>query len=319
VILLVSHDDDDHLAPMVAALAAIGSETVVVDTAGLPGAVSVAAEHGPQGHRWRLRLTDGAWLDLDRCGSGWWRRPRPPDHDPRIADPREAAWAANETYEAMAGFWDALPITWVSPPKAIETAMMKTWQLPAAHYAGLEIPETLVTSDPGEARAFVDRLGPDRVICKAFSATESHWRETRRVGAAEYQLLDRVQLAPVIFQELVPAEVDLRVTVVGEQVFAAAIHSQELPYPLDFRLFLDTGSGVPMRPTVLPDDVTEALLRLLKAAGLRYGAVDMRRTPDGRHVFLEVNPAGQWRFVEEVTGQPITAAMARLLASLDLP
>jgi glutathione synthase/RimK-type ligase-like ATP-grasp enzyme len=72
-----------------------------------------------------------------------------------------------------------------------------------------------------------------------------------------------------------------------------------------------------MRPTVLPDDVVGALLRLLKAAGLRYGAVDMRRTPDGRHVFLEVNPAGQWRFVEQVTGQPITAAMARLLTALD--
>lgn len=319
MILLVSHDDDDHLAPMLAALAGIGSEAVVVDTAGLPATVAMAAEHGPQGDRWRLRLPDGAWLDLDNCGSGWWRRPRPPDHDPRITDPREAAWASNETYEAMAGFWDAVPISWVSPPKAIETAMMKTWQLPAARSAGLETPETLVTSDPEEARAFVDRLGPDRVICKAFSATESHWRETRQVGAAEYELLDRVQLAPVIFQELVPAEVDLRVTMVGEQVFAAAIHSQELPYPLDFRLFLDTGRGVPMAPTVLPDDVTQALQRLLEVAGLRYGAVDMRRTPDGRHVFLEVNPAGQWRFVEEVTGQPITAAMARLLTDLDLP
>ena len=319
MILLVSHDDDDHLAPMLAALAAIGSEAVVVDTAGLPSAVAVAAEHGPSGDRWRLRMADGAWLDLDRCGSGWWRRPRPAGHDPRITDPREAAWAANETYEAMAGFWDALPITWVSPPKAIETAMMKTWQLPAAKSAGLEVPQTLVTSDPEEARAFVDRLGPDRVICKAFSATESHWRETRQVGATEYELLDRVQLAPVIFQELVPAEVDLRVTIVGEQVFAAAIHSQELPYPLDFRLFLDTGRGVPMRPAVLPEDVTQALHGLLKVAGLRYGAVDMRRTPDGRHVFLEVNPAGQWRFVEEVTGQPITAAMAMLLTALDLP
>ena len=117
--------------------------------------------------------------------------------------------------------------------------------------------------------------------------------------------------------EFVPAEVDLRITVVGEEFFAAAVHSQELPYALDFRLFLEQGPGVRMDPTELPDEVEEALLRLLKHAGLRYGAIDMRRTPDGRHVFLEVNPAGQWLLVEEVTGQPITAAMARLLTELD--
>lgn len=317
MILLVSHDEDDHLAPMLAELGRIGSESVVVDTAALPSSVAVAAEHGPEGDRRRLRLADGTWLDLDRVGSGWWRRPLPPSPDLRIADPAQASWAANETYEAMSGFWDALPIAWVSPPKAIETAMMKTWQLPAARAAGLEIPRTLVTSDPGEARAFVDRVGLGQVICKAFSATQENWRETRRVGVAEYALLDRVSLAPVIFQELVPAEVDLRITVVGEEVFAAAIHSQELPYPLDFRMFLDWGAGVRMTATTLPDDVSEAMLRLLKSAGLRYGAVDMRRTPDGRHVFLEVNPAGQWRFVEEVTGQPVTSAMSRLLTDLD--
>src|SRR5215207_2401468 len=60
VILLVSHNDDDHLAPMVAALATIGSEAVVVDTAGLPVAVAVAAEHGPQGDRCGLRTAPGS-------------------------------------------------------------------------------------------------------------------------------------------------------------------------------------------------------------------------------------------------------------------
>ena len=74
-----------------------------------------------------------------------------------------------------------------------------------------------------------------------------------------------------------------------------------------------------MTPGSVPAEVEDGLLRLLKSVGLRYGAIDMRRTPDGRHVFLEVNPAGQWLFVEEVTGQPITAAMARLLTDLDRP
>jgi hypothetical protein len=317
VILLVSHAGDDHLAPVLSELDRIGGASVVVDTSQIPASTAMAASHSRDGDRWRLRVEGGNWLDLSACRSGWWRRALPPPRDPRITDPAQAAWAANETYEAMAGFWDALPLTWVSPPRAVETSMMKTWQLPAARSAGLDVPDTLVTNDPGEARAFIDRIGLGRVVCKAFSATQEVWRETRLIGEAEYALLDRVALAPVIFQELVPAEVDLRVTVVGEEVFPAAVHSQELPYSLDFRLFLEVGAGVRMSPARLPQEVEEGLLRLLKHAGLRYGAIDMRRTPDGRHVFLEVNPSGQWRFVEEVTGQPITAAMARLLTELD--
>jgi hypothetical protein len=317
VILLVSHDADDHLAPVLAELGRIGSESVVVDTSRIPTLTAMSASHSSAGDRWRLRMDDGSWLDLDRCRSGWWRRALPPGPDARIPDPAQAAWAANETFEAMSGFWDALPITWVSPPRAIETSMMKTWQLPAARSAGLDVPDTLVTSDPDEARAFIDRVGLGRVICKAFSATLENWRETRMIGDAEYALLDQVSVAPVIFQEFIPAEVDLRISVVGEELFVAAVHSQELDYPLDFRLFLQPGPGVRMTPDAVPAEVENGLLRLLKSVGLRYGAIDMRRTPDGRHVFLEVNPAGQWRFVEEVTGQPITAAMARLLTDLD--
>lgn len=48
---------------------------------------------------------------------------------------------------------------------------------------------------------------------------------------------------------------------------------------------------------------------------LQYGAIDMRRTPDDRYVFLEINPAGQWLFVEQATEQPIAATLARLLMS----
>lgn len=41
-----------------------------------------------------------------------------------------------------------------------------------------------------------------------------------------------------------------------------------------------------------------------------YGAIDMRRSPDGAYTFLEINPAGQWLFIEEKTGQPISEAIA---------
>jgi len=312
VILLVSHAEDDHLAPVRSELERTGREAVVVDTSLLPTAATVTAEHG-SGDRWRIGLPDGE-IDLSECGSGWWRRPLAPTIDAGVTDPDAYAFAANETHEAMAGFWDALPIEWISPPRVIERTMMKTWQLPVASSLGLRIPRTMVTSDPARAREFVESVGVGRVICKAFSASTEAWRETRLVGHAELDQLGQVAVAPVIFQELVPAVVDLRVTVVGDEVFAAEISSQETPYPLDFRLHLDR---VPIRATTLPDRLVDRLLAFVRRAGLRYGAIDLRRTPEGDDVFLEVNPAGQWLFVQERTGQPITEAVCRLLGQLD--
>jgi glutathione synthase/RimK-type ligase-like ATP-grasp enzyme len=66
-------------------------------------------------------------------------------------------------------------------------------------------------------------------------------------------------------------------------------------------------------PTDLPEEVETRLRAYRRALGLQYGAVDMRLRPDGTYVFLEINPAGRWLFVEDATGQPIAAALARLL------
>jgi glutathione synthase/RimK-type ligase-like ATP-grasp enzyme len=47
--------------------------------------------------------------------------------------------------------------------------------------------------------------------------------------------------------------------------------------------------------------------------GLNFGAVDMILTPDGRYVFLEINPNGQWGWVEDLTGMPISEEIIGLL------
>jgi len=312
-ILVVSHTGDDHLEPVVGALKRLGHDPVVFDLAGYPTETAIALSYADgDGDPLWLELADGRLVDLSRCRSAWWRRPMPFVVDPAITDHGEAGWAYNECHEAISGLWSALDATWVSPPQATEAAMMKSWQLRVAKSVGLEIPRTLITNSPREAREFTHALGVDRTVYKAFSATVDNWRETRVLRRPELELLDAVRLAPVIFQEYVPASVDLRVTLIGDEVYPAAIHSQDLEYTVDFRMHLDE---VRMEPAVLPEPVLDALHRLLERMNLRYGAVDMRRTPDGRYVFLEINPAGQWIFVEEKTGQPMTDAMARLLAA----
>jgi hypothetical protein len=127
-------------------------------------------------------------------------------------------------------------------------------------------------------------------------------------------MIDAVRFAPVIFQELVPGGRDVRATVVDGQVFAAEIRADRSAYEFDFRI--DT-MNAPITAYRLPDDVERRLVDLVATLGLRYGAADFRVAPDGAHVFLEVNPAGQWLFVELATGLPISAALADLLIRLD--
>jgi MvdD pre-ATP grasp domain len=312
-ILVVSHPGDDHLEPVVGALRRLGHEPAVFDMSTYPTATAIALSYADgDGDPLWLELPDGRMLDLSRCRSAWWRRPMPFTIDPAITDPGNASWAYNECHEAISGLWSALDVTWVNSPQATEAAMMKSWQLRVASAVGLEIPRTLITNSQREAKDFVHAIGVDRTVYKAFSATIENWRETRLLRSSELAQLEAVQYAPVIFQEYVPASVDLRVTLIGDEVYPAAIHSQELEYTVDFRMHLDE---VRMEPTTLPGSLVAALYRLLARMDLRYGAVDMRRTPDGRYVFLEINPAGQWRFVEEKTAQPMTNAMARLLAT----
>src|SRR5262249_20376999 len=158
-----------------------------------------------------------------------------------------------------------------------------------AREVGLEIPETLVTNDPGEARAFWEAHRPG-VIYKSFLGTPKCWRETRLLRGEEISLLPNVQYAPVIFQKFVAGRCDLRITVVGEEVFAAEIQSADGEYPVDSRMDMTVTTVAHS----LPHEVATRLMYLLDVMGLEYGAIDMRLTPKGQYIFLEINPAGQY-------------------------
>jgi RimK-like ATP-grasp domain len=312
VIVAVTHRGDDHAAPVLAALAVRGTPAVVVDTAAFPQHAAIRLRYGEDGASdLTLALEGGPSVSAREIEAVWWRRPLPAELHPGVSDPDHRRFAWEECDAALSGFWLAIEARWVNHPSRYLEVSRKPYQLRAAQEAGLEVPRTLLTNDPGAARAFVEELGgPGRVVFKTFTGTEKVWRETRLVRSEEVPLLDAVRFAPVIFQEYVPG-CDVRATVVGEQVFAARIDARESASPVDWRLDVEHTRIEPME---LPRDVAGRLLALHRALGLLYGACDLRETADGRYAFLEVNPAGQWLFVEVRAGLPISGALADLLA-----
>lgn len=310
-VLIVSTEEDPHARAVAAHLAGLGERPRILDLSLVPQRAHLSVRYTCCGTR-RFELGEpGEAADLGEFGAVWWRRPQQPDMSPEIADGGHRLFAANEVHEALSGLWYALDAYWINDPARDHVAHRKVTQLRVAQDAGLRIPDTLITSDPAAARSYIDRRGYRDVVYKSFSALEHEWRETRLLRMEELELLDAVRYAPVIFQEYVEAVYDIRVTMVGDRIFAAAIHSQETDYPVDFRMEMDTAA---IEPIELPDDVSGRLLDYMGRLGLVYGAIDMRLRPDGEYVFLEVNPAGQWLFVEERTGQPIAAALAEALA-----
>ncbi|WP_249026904.1 hypothetical protein [Amycolatopsis lexingtonensis] len=136
---------------------------------------------------------------------------------------------------------------------------------------------------------------------------------TTEVAASDLADL-RVALTAHQFQQRVPKVRDVRATVVGGRVFAASILSPDAG-PIDWRT---NYSALRYEPVSLPSSVEAALLALLDRLGLVFAAADFVVAADGQHHFVDLNPSGQWGWIQEATGLPIAAALAAHLTGEDL-
>ncbi|MFC5290053.1 MvdC/MvdD family ATP grasp protein [Actinokineospora guangxiensis] len=311
MIIVFTSQRDTHSDVVVSRLTAAGADVVRVNTEELPGEADFRLRLGGSGWSGEVALRlGGRRVEPERVRSVWVRRPSKWGPSPRLL-PWEAAFATAETRDAVLGLWSSMPCLWMSRPGDIEAASWKVEQLSRAGAAGFAVPKTLVTTDPDELRRFYDECA-GAVVVKTFTggasaqaaAAADPGRDIPHVGLSTTlvtpEVLARADLlrhSPVLVQQQVPKRVDLRVTVVGEEVYTAEIHSQELAATrVDCRRF-----DLPVRyaAATLPDEVAERCVRFVRGYGLEFGALDMVETPEGDHVFLENNPVGQFLHVEQ--------------------
>jgi glutathione synthase/RimK-type ligase-like ATP-grasp enzyme len=262
---------------------------------------------------------DGRRVALDDVSAVYFRRPILPELPPDLP-PGHAAWIESELRRAWGGFLAARPdLRWVNHPLAISGASYKPEQLARAARFGLRVPETLVTNDPAEAETFCRRwvwevvtkpVGHGEVL--ADDEANDRIAYTNRVPEALAPTFARVAACPTLFQQALAKHVDLRVTITGREAIAVALHSQERPVSaVDCRRA--NMEGMRYSLTILPDDLTRRLVDFVGSYGLLYAAIDLVRDPDGGFWFLELNPAGQWAWLEQLADAPISAALIRCL------
>ena len=278
---------------------------------------------GGSGTTWSAEIrTPLRSLHLREARAAWLRRPGNPVVDPALrAETRE--FAVEQARSTLSALYALIGDRWLSHPETMRAAADKITQLHRAAAAGLAVPDTLLSNE-------VDRVAgfhTDNVRSGRGTAVKSLWVRTpvsydgsmrvpltaRWPDNVDPSQIDSIRLAPAVFQEYVPKSREIRAVVIGGHVFAASVDSQAIPAARhDVRGATNKAS---YEPYDLPGDVRAALLELVSGLGLRFCSADLVLTPDGRHVFLDLNPNGQWLWLELEAGLPLSAAMADVLAA----
>jgi hypothetical protein len=305
VVLVVAGRDDLFSDKIILSLHARGVKVVRLDLSMAPLQMDCELSND----RWRGTIQAGndRPVQLDNVISVLWRWAGKIPGRPDIADEDQRAWAAAEDTEAALGVLRSLPAVWVNHPDRVAAVEgNKPTQLRDAARAGLPVPSTLIATQ-GSAASMWMRDGAAHIY-KAFRAPyrphrgDPRWvLATRVTGPLPEQLH-----AASTFQEFVDGT-PIRVTVIGEQVFAVAVKG--VTYDVDWR---PQQTEADLLPVPVPAQVRSAIHTLMGCWGLVYGAFDFIATDEG-WVFLEVNPAGAYGFVEEATGLPLTETIADTL------
>jgi hypothetical protein len=249
---------------------------------------------------------DGELLDVASLDAIWFRRWNHPQRDiPPLADPAQVEVVHRScSTTLLGGLLTSFHGTWVSTPEAPRRAENKLVQLRAAQAAGFVVPQTLISQDPPAIRVFCAAL-PSPAVIKTVHGTPRSQLFSLRVTDDHLSDDDALRMCPTIFQEYVPGHRHLRVLCCGRRSYAVQIETERL----DWRLDLDT----PMFPVRLEAAVERQLSDVLERLGLRMGVADLKITPAGDPVWLELNPQGQFLFLEGRTGLDLTGAFADFL------
>lgn len=326
MILILSQDVYEPTTELVMDwIRALGGDCVRLAAADLTGRVPFEMGMDGDGPFLRFRVDGREFSDRD-VSAVWlrrWQLPREfgvrksPGHEEVAAEiTRHLSREASALSAALYSFFPRA--RWLTHPD--EAQLSKLHALRAAAAAGLQVPATLVSSRRAEIEAFRRRHG--HIISKPVGEVTFFALGTRSFGlyTAEATEEDVAALPetgfPSLVQELVEKEFEVRSFYLDGELHSMAIFSQlDEQTALDFRQYnaRRPNRAVPYR---LPADVADAARAFMRSVGLTSGSIDFIRTPDGRHVFLEVNPAGQFLMVSTPCNYRLERVVAESLLTL---
>ncbi|MDD2466750.1 MAG: hypothetical protein PHI97_22355 [Desulfobulbus sp.] len=255
----------------------------------------------------------------------WNRRPgKPFDFVPNDERPSLAVQRfVNDQWYSWLEALQLIPeVTWINHPVNNDAMESKVRQLYLASKIGFSVPQTVVTNDPAIINTNINKYN-GRAIAKALYSplieepNQDFFIFANEISSNNIENIDtieQIKLSPCIIQEPILPKIDYRVTVIGDAVIAAKIiTNDESIIECDWRTQKD---GLGFYPCKLPASIESLCRSYVKESGLSFGAIDLVEQ-DGKFIFLEINPNGEWGWLQKPYGFPIAETLVDLMIMHD--
>ena len=226
----------------------------------------------------------------------------------------------NEWNKVLLGLYTALrEKIWINRLKYAQIAENKFYQYHIAKQCDLNLPNQIVSNEIDQLKLFIEENG----VCVVKTLAQEFYKDNDGVFKGLYVNKINVDSLnefgdnenPITIQKYYDKLYEVRYTVVGDEHFVCKIESQKsLVANVDWRRY--DIANTPHVAMIPPDAIREKVSSLMELLGLSYGAIDFIVTKENDWVFLEINPLGQWLWIEDLTGLDISGGIARFFTKI---
>ncbi len=320
MILIVTSKRDGHIGAVAEHLDQANAPWIRINTEDF--ATNVEIDFHPASGKGALFIKDSAKrVILEDIRVVWYRKPEPIILQHFQMDLEALDYVEAEFNEILHGLYALLDRAyWINNPFSTRIAHRKLLQLRTAAEVGFVTPKTLVTNRHLSALDFSRKIDGDLAIKSlgAISIMHEEAGQVRQYGIFTRRITiddiienaDKISHMPTLFQEFVEKQSELRITCVGDEIFACEIRPRANDVTHD-----DYRFDTPNLPHMAVDrpDLKDRMHAYMQKLNLNFGCFDFLVPQHGAPIFLEMNCNGQWLWVQERTGQQIGKAIANYL------
>ncbi|MFH0702648.1 MAG: hypothetical protein V2B14_03815 [bacterium] len=303
MILVIGAEEEYHAKHVYDLLKSKGEDVEYFDTRIFPEDMPLSWFSSDTGIKGYLKINNNK-INLQDIKSVYWRwhyginkKPENNDEDSIY----KARILTREIDSAIDSLFESMDCLWVNSLAAIEMHRRKSYQLHTMAQNNIRVPKTLISNDKDELVSFYEENNGQLIYKPVRGGT---FTEKVKPEDISKERLDSLLDCPVQFQEFIDG-VDVRVYVIGKEIFAAEIQAKTIDFRAD-----DESKIVRVE---LPENIKNDCFKIMKLLKLNFSGIDIRHGKSGEYVFIEANPAPMFTYFEEHSDYPISECLTEML------